>query len=270
MKRRCYIQATVAALAAHGALPLLAANPKNKKMAVPAYGSSRNQYTVPCAIEPITGVLPDFLPAAGPAMAGSFQAKYALSAWDMAREKSVNKLMGSAELSFTSSGFRTTEIRTEFNGRAPASTLKTEVRFGAGGTSSAWSHDALSRNIQKTQFVEKGKWDGKRVVVESKGSSRQYVTQNPLIHRWGLLPLVASGTIKKTPLVFDMLDDAAIRYDQTIDYEGKIQVPLQSGVATLDSYVQTGCGIVPMHYLVDQKGRVQLITIATVNWLLKE
>jgi hypothetical protein len=36
----------------------------------------------------------------------------------------------------------------------------------------------------------------------------------------------------------------------------------------MDSYVQIGEGIVPIHYLVDDKGQVQLITMGTVNWAL--
>ena len=38
--------------------------------------------------------------------------------------------------------------------------------------------------------------------------------------------------------------------------------------ATLDSYAHTGCGVTPTHYLVDDSGRVQLITMSTVNWAL--
>lgn len=36
----------------------------------------------------------------------------------------------------------------------------------------------------------------------------------------------------------------------------------------MDSYVQTGYGIVPIHYLVDDKGQVQLITMDAVSWVL--
>ena len=36
----------------------------------------------------------------------------------------------------------------------------------------------------------------------------------------------------------------------------------------MDSYVQMGESIVPIHYLVDDKGQVQLITMGTVNWAL--
>jgi hypothetical protein len=65
-----------------------------------------------------------------------------------------------------------------------------------------------------------------------------------------------------------MLDDSTLRSDQTISYTGQIEIPIAAGTAKLDSYVQTGQGIVPTHYLVDADGRVQLITMSYVNWAL--
>ena len=65
-----------------------------------------------------------------------------------------------------------------------------------------------------------------------------------------------------------MLDDSARRPNQTLRYEGEIEIPVKGGMAKLDSYAQKGDGILPIHYLVDGKGQVQLITLATVNWVL--
>ncbi len=272
MKRRNFIQITAAALAAQGCFPLLAADAKKKTKAKAAvkksWGISPNPYVEPSAIEPITGVLPDFTPAAGAAMTGSFTANYVLPAWQYAEEKSVNKLMGSAALSFMPSGFELTEIRNDKDNKTVASTAKTKVQFGKGNTAKTWTQESISKDREDTRFTEVGVWNGKKMVVKAKSFSREYATENPLIHRWGLLPLLASGQIKKKPLVFDMLDDSAIRPDQTLSYEGKIEIPVKGGTATLDSYVQTGYGIVPTHYLVDQNGRVQLITLSTVNWVL--
>ncbi len=201
-------------------------------------------------------------------MIGSFTAKYALHAWQHAEEKSVNKVMGSAALSFMPSGFELTEIRNDKDNKTVASTSKTKVEFGNGNTAKTWTQESISKDREDTRFTEVGVWNGKKMVVKAKKFSRKYATENPLIHRWGLLPLLASGKIKKKPLVFDMLDDSAIRPNQTLSYEGEIEIPVKGGTATLDSYVQTGYGIVPTHYLVDQNGRVQLITLSTVNWVL--
>jgi len=45
----------------------------------------------------------------------------------------------------------------------------------------------------------------------------------------------------------------------------KVEIPVNG-----DSYAPTGWGVVPTHYLADAKGLVQLVTMFTVNWALKE
>ena len=110
MKRQTFIQATAAALAAHGCLPLLAAEKKNKQApARKTWGNSRNPYVEPCAIEPVTGVLPTFSPVAGATMSGAFAAQYSLLAWQMAAEKSKNKPMGSMKVNFDKRRCQTVE-----------------------------------------------------------------------------------------------------------------------------------------------------------------
>lgn len=261
MKRRTFIQTTAAALAAHGCLPLLAAVKKT-------WGNSRNPYVEPCAIEPITGVLPTFSPEAGPAMSGAFAAQYSLLAWEMAAEKSKNRQMGSMKVNFRKGRCQTIEKR-DGKGSSPSCTIKTSVQFGGkNNVTKQWTLESLVEGRDHVRFIEEGVWDGKTMNVKAKSFSRQYATANSLIHRWAVLPLLALGRIKKTPLVFDMLDDSALRQNQMLRYEGKIEVPVKGGTAKLDSYVQTGRGIVPTHYLVDEKAQVQLITMATINWAL--
>jgi hypothetical protein len=268
MKRRTYIQTTAAALAAHGCLPLWAAEKKKKKVpAIKSRGNSHNPYVEPCAIEPVTGVLPTFSPVAGAAMSGAFAAQYSLLAWQMAAAKSKNKSMGLMKVDFGKNRFQTLETR-DGMAESPACSIKTAVQLGKNKTASQWTLESRVDGRDHVRLVEEGVWDGKKMTVKAKSFSRQYATGNPLIHRWALLPLLASGSIKEAPLVFDMLDDSALRANQTLRYEGEIEIPVQGGTATVDSYVQTGYGIVPTHYLVDARGRVQLITMATINWVL--
>ncbi len=266
MKRRTFIQTTAAALAAHSCPPLLAAEKETPARKV--WGKSPNPYVEPCAIEPITGVLPTFSPVAGAAMSGAFAAQYSLLAWEMAAAKSKNKPMGSMKVNFSNGTVQTVEKR-DGKGSSPSCTIKTSVQFGGKNNATRqWTLESLVDGRAHVRFIEKGVWDGKTMTVKANSFSRQYATTNPLIHRWALLPLLASGRIKKTPLVFDMLDDSALRPNQTLRYEGEIEILLQGGTVTFDSYVQTGYGILPIHYLVDAHRRVQLITMATVNWVL--
>ena len=271
MKRREFIRTTALAAAALVAIldfPLLAAQTKQKNQ-TGKWGISQNPYVEPCAIEPITGYLPTFSPVSGAPMTGAFSARYSMVAWLTAAEKSRNATMGSLEVTFSKGRCQTVEKRDGKGAQNPGYTTRTAVQFaGKKNTVAQWTFESQVDGRKDTKFIEEGVWDGKTMRVTTQSFSRQYATANPLIHRWALLPLLASGSIKTAPLVFDMLDDSALRSNQTLRYEGKIEVPIKGGTASLDSYVQTGQGIVPTHYLVDEKGQVQLITMGTVNWAL--
>jgi hypothetical protein len=147
--------------------------------------------------------------------------------------------------------------------------VKTTMQLtGENNTTTQWTLESQVEDRDHVNFTEEGLWDGKTINVKAKSWTRQMKTSNPLIHRWALLPLLASGSIKEAPLVFDMLDDSALRPNQTLSYKGRIDVPVKGGEVKMDSYVQIGESIVPIHYLVDDKGQVQLITMGTVNWAL--
>ncbi len=267
MERREFVKttaATAAALAAQGHLPLLAAPRKRKA----PYSGPPNCFTEPCAIEPLTGYLPKFRPAAGGAVRNAFKARYSLVFCFGSATKSWNGTSGSMDVSFENDRCRTIEAR---NGRGnrPGNTVTTSLRVsGKLKTVSSWTLESSVEGTDDLGFAEEGAWDGKTLTVKAKSWSRQQTTTDPLIARWALLPVIASGRLKKKPLSFDMLDDSTLRPNQTLRYEGEIEVPIKGGTARLDSYAQTGQGIVPTHYLVDDKGRVQLITMTTVNWVL--
>ena len=272
MDRRNFLQATaVTALAAQGYLPLLGAErrvkPGKRADRNAVYRSPKNIYTEPAAIEPITGYLPRFKPLAHGTMCNSFSAKYALIACHGSAAKSKNSVRGSLDVTFSGSTCRTTEIR-QAN---PQNIVTTELTCdGRLNTASSWTLDSSVEGMSDIRFIEKGTWDGKTVLIKSKSWTQKRSTSNPLIGRWALLPLLSSGTIKSKPLTFDMLDDSTLRSDQSLRYTGQIVIPVAGGNAKLDCYAQTGRGIIPTHYLVDAEGRVQLVTMSTVNWALSK
>ena len=137
MERRTFIKRAATALAAHGCLPLLAAD--REALARRVWGNSPNPYVEPCAIEPVTGVLPAFSPVVGAAMTGTFAAKYSLLAWQYAAEKSVNKPMGSMEVNFGNGRCQTTEKRAGSK-LGPGCAIKTSVQFaGKSNTVTQWT-----------------------------------------------------------------------------------------------------------------------------------
>lgn len=270
MDRRNFLQATaVTALAAQGYLPLLAAErrirPRQRAGRNTVTHASKNIYTEPAAIEPITGYLPRFKPLAQGSMRNAFSAKYTLIACHGSAAKSKNRVRGSLDVAFSGSTCRTTEIR-EAN---PQNIVTTEMTCnGRFNTASRWTLDSSVQGMPDLHFIEKGAWDGKTMLVKSKSWTQTRSTIHPLIGRWALLPLLSSGTIKSKPLTFDLLDDSTLRSDQTLRYTGPIEISVAGGKSKLDCYAQTGRGIVPTHYLVDTEARVQLITMSTVNWAL--
>jgi hypothetical protein len=273
MNRRRFLHTFAATtLAAHEVLPLLAAEPRGQRRirkGKAASNSSGNIFAEPAAIEPITGFLPKFTPVGKGTMRDAFSAKYALvvSHGSAARSRNTVEGPGSLVVTFSGTTCKTTEVR---KGK-PSNSIKTELQCGGEfNRVSHWALDSSVEGIPEAHFVEKGTWNGKTMIVKSNSWTQQRSTGELLIGRWALLPLLASGKLKSQTLTFDMLDDSTLRPNQTLRYTGQIEVPVAGGTARMESYAQTGRGIVPTHYLVDQDGRVQLITMSTVNWALMD
>ena len=270
MNRREFLHLTGAAsLAAQGFLPLLAANPEQtRRRRAPKRArnaGSENIFTEPAAIEPVTGYLPKFSLVAKGTMSGTFAAKYTLIACHGSKAKSINSIKGSIDVAFADGMCRTTEVRKA----RPENIVKTKLKCtGEFNMARSWTLDSSVRGFSDLHFIEKGVWDGRAMIVKSKSWTQQRSTANPLIGRWALLGLLASGKLKASPLTFDMLDDSTLRPDQVLRYAGEVKIPLAGSTARLDCYCQTGRSVVPTHYLVDSAGRVQLITMTSVNWAL--
>ena len=269
MKRREFMKLTatvVATLAAQGSLPLLAATKRRAKGGT-VWGSD-NRFVKPSAIEPVTGHLPEFSPVVNGSMIRDFAAKYTLvRQYGHEDGKAQNFDCGSLDIAFSGSVCKTTETRTKRDGLS--NTVKTDLEFqGEFNAVKSWRLESVVADRPLARLVENGRWDGKTMTVKAKSWTNSYPTDPLLIGRWALLPLLASGKLKAKPLKFDLLDECTLRRDQTLRYMGVIEIPVKGGTAMLDSYAHTGWGIIPTHYLVDDQGRVQLITMSTVNWAL--
>jgi len=259
MERRDFLKATIAALAANACLPLLKVEAGGRR-------SSTNIFTEPPAIEPLTGYLGRFKPVSTGGMTGDFRASYTLVQCNGSTDKGSRVRPDAGSLSVESVGnhLTTTEIRSR-----GASTVKTEIDCGGrDGAVSKWTLSSSVKGVEGCGFTEKGTWDGGRMAVQSSTWKQEHATSNPLVARWSLLRRLASGIVKNAPLKFDMLDDSTLRPSQTLRYTGRIEVPIGRGKVRLDCYAQTGRAVVPIHYLVDDAGRVQLITQSNVNWAL--
>ncbi len=271
MDRREFIQisASAAALASGGLLPLLAAEPKRPRRRRrgrfgPASGP-RNIFTQPPAIEPITGYLPRFKPPGGGSMKGPFAAQYHLVQTSGAGATSRSRVSGSLSVAFADAICTSKETR----GARPISVVRNRIICrGDLNAVKKWTLKSSVLGATDLGFTESGTWDGKQMIVKSGSWTQTRATSHPLIAQWALLGLLASGKFKTKPLQFDMLDNSTLRADQTLTYSGPVEIPIAKGKIKLDCYRQTGYGVLPIHYLVDGAGVVQLITQETVNYAL--
>jgi len=272
MDRREFIQlsASTATLAAGGFMPLLAADrkrPRRRPGRKPGAATSgpQNIFTKPAAIEPVTGYLPRFKPPGAGSMKGAFSATYSLVQTLSSGTASRNKVSGSLVVSFKDAICTSTEVRNN----KPANAIRNRIRCaGELNGAAGWMLKSFIAAAQDLAFTESGIWDGRQMTVKSKSWTQTRRTSNPLIAQWALLGLLASGKFKAAPLKFDMLDNSTLRANQTLRYCGQVDVPVAEGKIKLDCYAQTGDAVLPIHYLVDAAGRVQLITQENTNWAL--
>jgi len=271
MNRREFMQlsSVAAVLAADGYLPLLGADRRKKAPRRPkekeATQGKGNIFTEPSAIEPVTGHLRRFTPVGNGSMKGDFSASYTLVQCLSSGNVSNNRASGRLAVSFKRDVCAAKEARQN----RPANVV--EIRLHCSGdlrTASEWTLKSTVAGAPDLSLMETGKWDGKAMTVKAKSWTQTRRTALPLIGQWALLGILAAGDRKDAPLRFDMLDNSTLRADQTLRYCGQVNVPVASGDVKLDCYAQTGRGILPIHYLVDDGGRVQLITQETVNWAL--
>ena len=259
------------AMAAQGNLPLLARKPRGVSYSGLYTEAFDSRFVSPNAIAPVNGYLPKFTPVGDGSMQRAFQANYTLvRQYGQTKELvSNNSDSGSLTLSFDGKQSRSEEVRHKRD--EMDNTVKTVVNTrGPLHTAASWTLESSVVGVPEVHYTEQGRWDGQRMQVKGRSFSLERETSGPLIDRWSLLPLLASGKIKQQDLKFDLLDESTLRPNQTLRYMGEVTIPVASGETSLDCYVQSGWGIVPTHYLVDPQGRVQLITMATVNWALMD
>ncbi|MBT7550543.1 MAG: hypothetical protein HN611_17885 [Gemmatimonadetes bacterium] len=102
--------------------------------------------------------------------------------------------------------------------------------------------------------------------IQSQDSAYQYQAHNTVLSHWTLPHLLLRNALA-LPITFDMLQDLSVlRAKQSLIDEGPID--LDSGTYT--AYAQTGEGILPTHYLLDDRQRPQLVTFGLIAWALTD
>lgn len=288
MQRRNFIVLTaqVSSLIVAGQLPLLAADPEKKLIRLkrntvsPVSGRSRNIFTDPPAIEPITGYMPGFLPVSYGSMTGSFTAEYDLVKWANINDrngKARNIIAGSLTIERKVRGQNSVYMIEELRYGQTKNRLTFSMDcHGKLNIATKWKLKSVieAGTITAAQpditYTEIGYAKDGNIVQESSLAKLSSVSTRALIPQEAIPNLLANGIAKEADINFDMLQNGnVIKTGQTLHYSGTVTVPIAKGTATMDCYSHTGYGILPTHYLVDSQGLTQLITQENTNWALK-
>lgn len=121
-----------------------------------------------------------------------------------------------------------------------------------------------------SKMTEKGKCKSGQIQIDSGSHKYRYTAKNPVVTQWTVLDFLirkASSTLDAT---FDLLQDLSLfKPNQSLFYDGTTNVKLKGGQAVaLQTYAQIGEGILPIHYMLDGRGRPQLITSSILSWAL--
>lgn len=274
MNRRDFVQlsSVAAALAASGRLPLLAA---------PVAKVSRNIFTDPAAIEPVSGAMRTFIPVSDVFPSGKDREwMYDLVSWEGLQKDGCARNVTSGSLTVRSSGHAayTVKQRVGLSGARQDTFLNVELKTdGESGSVRKWAvtSDFAEFNGDKIADDSKmeltGQYDGSVVNLRGAEMRLSYSVEGPLLCPWMLPDLLARmSSDGRRSLRFTLLDDGLkIRPEQELSYEGIVQVPVKSGAIPLHIWMQTGRGILPVHWMLDDAGRTQLMTHSALNWVLK-
>ena len=278
LSRRTFVSlaGTASALAASGFLPALGAA---------AGRPGRNIFTEPAAIEPITGYLPSFRPAGAGASASSSAAVklvYTGVSWGpipKKRNTPRNQTTGSLTIERTATpdgahvrmlqqtGHR--NLLNRLTVEAECTGPKDEPRSWP--LTSAFLDPETNEPTDTLAFRESGTRDGNGYRVDDDRTAMTIAPANPLLGPFSIPLFLARHPDFRGALSFDILYEMfSHKPDQVLHYAGEALVPCAAGKIPLQVYAQTGRGVLPIHYLVDDAGRVQLITQSMMNWALQE
>lgn len=138
-----------------------------------------------------------------------------------------------------------------------------------------WTLGSYSKSIQgeldpMSKLDEKGRCNGGLIRIESDGHKYRHGAENPVVTQWTMLDYLMRKATPGLDAAFDLLQDLSLfKPDQSLVHDDVTPVTLKSGASLkLRTYAQTGQGILPIHYLLDEQGRLQLITNSILSWSL--
>jgi len=276
MDRRKFLQSglMVASLVAAGRLPLLAKDTDG--------GSGIDGRGGPYAVKPIRDYLPTFSPSDTQGQERPHTLHYDIIHWNWGRKgrgTHTNSVVGKLEIAGKSTeGQVVYEITQNTKIGGVDNVMQAEIVCNADPLHSirSWrlkSHE-VGRNGQVdplSKLAEDGRCENGKIRIESGRDHCDRTATHPVVTQWHVPGLLMRSADRNLRVTFDLLRDASLlKPNQVLAYDGQVDVPVKGGrTLVLESYAQTGEGILPTHYLLDEKRRVQLVTCSFLSWALQ-
>ena len=278
MNRRSFVKrmAILATLAGAGHLPVLGAESGN--------GSGIDADTGPAAVKPISGYMQKFSPSGGNVTKHrDCKLTYDIVHWsapDLQAGVTENDVPGTVEIRWRShNGEVRYEILQKVNFAGLHNLLEAQIVCASDTLNAlrSWNVRTYSTypsgdKVPFSEMIETGESKNGRITVEEGGYDYSFTAKHPVVSQWTVLNFLMYHAANSTSATFDLLQDLSLfKANQTIFFDETMEVTVKDGhKVNLDSYAQIGEGVLPIHYLLDEQRRPQLVTNSIVSWALRD
>lgn len=278
VNRRQFLKtgAIATALAAAGRLPLLSAQTEADV--------SLDASTGPYAVKPIRDHLKRFSPAGASLRKNeTYSLTYDIIHWNWVRGRQgtfANSVLGRVTIERVTAD---DQVIYEVNQRTRIGGLdnflearivcnKDDLNSLGGWTLSSYSKSVKGELDPLSKLDEKGRCDDGRIRIESDEHEYGFSAKKPVVTQWTVLDFLMRKANPSLDATFDLLQDLSLfKPGQSLVYDGATPVALEDGTSLkLQTYAQTGQGVLPIHYLLDEQRRPQLITNSILSWSLAQ
>ena len=109
-------------------------------------------------------------------------------------------------------------------------------------------------------------WENNNGYIQSGDGAYKYRATRPVFSHWTLPHILLCGK-HPLPMAFDLIQDLSLlRSNHKLVSDGSVEF----SAGSYNTYVQSGEGILPVHYLLDKDRRPQLITFGLIAWALTD
>jgi hypothetical protein len=280
VNRRQFLKtgAIVTALVTAGRLPLLSAQTE-ADMSIDAS-------TDPYAVKPIRDHLKRFSPAEAPLRKNeTYSLTYDIIGWFPTRpDTPANSVRGRVAIERVTAD---DQVVYEVNQRTRMTKdevddvdnfLEAQIVCEANDLNSLreWTLSSYSKSLKGeldplSKLDEKGRCDKGRVRIESDDHEYGFSAKNSVVTQWTVLDFLMRKANSASDAAFDLLQDLSLfKPNQALAYDGVTVVELRGDrTIELQTYAQTGQGVLPIHYLLDEQRRPQLVTNGMLSWALQ-